>query len=176
VGSSADCQVQGFWRDLQDQGFGIYKFRVSGFTRSGFRDLQVQGSTPKLCHRPPRFLAMRPDGVAQWTSHLPQMQMPRVRIPRSYTIFRKLHTIYFICIVCVFTWEKRHWPQVYSKTSLSKLRSNNTLLFDEGFILVLLIFRFSPYGGVTVDFIHLSFQMVISLTELYDIESLRCPN
>jgi hypothetical protein len=48
-----------------------------------------------------------PDGgVAQWTSHQPQRQQTRVRIPLGYKVFRKniamlLCVFDLICIVCV---------------------------------------------------------------------------
>jgi hypothetical protein len=65
----------------------------------------VNGSGKRIFH------SRCPGGVAQWTSHPPQLQQTRVRIPPGYKVLRKNIAMLFgvfelICIVCVLKKEK----------------------------------------------------------------------
>jgi hypothetical protein len=54
-------------------------------------------------------LGYRPGGVAQWTSHPPQEQKTRVRIPPGYKVFREKHSNAVVC-----NWLNMHCLRVYS--------------------------------------------------------------
>jgi hypothetical protein len=61
-------------------------------------------------------MKISPGGMARWTSHPPQEQKTRVRIPPGYRVFRENKAMLFclidlICIVCVL--KKRNNLQNY---------------------------------------------------------------